>query len=269
MSDAKSAAEIEDILSSIRRLVTEDRKPAPASRPQVLSRLVVEDRLILTPAQRVQPKPESDLAFGKVTMLRRPEPKRAAQEVPEAPMLLDAPQEPDPAPLRLTEPDVRPRLHLDAAEAPADSLAWEAEMGDPAPAVSDLDWSSFTFARRPMAETYAARAEAAERLAPRAPEAVKAPVANGHASEAPVTPPVDAFILRKVDEPAAEAAPEAEPMGRVQEEDNIFSEEVLRELVRDLIREQLQGDLGERITRNIRKLVKAEIARSLTVRAAE
>ena len=42
-----------------------------------------------------------------------------------------------------------------------------------------------------------------------------------------------------------------------------FDEEVLRDLVRDLIREELQGGLGERITRNVRKLVRSEIARAL------
>ncbi len=38
-------------------------------------------------------------------------------------------------------------------------------------------------------------------------------------------------------------------------------EAMLREIVRDVLREELQGRLGERITRNIRKLVRAEIAR--------
>ena len=42
-----------------------------------------------------------------------------------------------------------------------------------------------------------------------------------------------------------------------------FDEDVLRELVRDILREELAGKMGERITRNIRKLVRAEIARSL------
>ncbi len=45
-----------------------------------------------------------------------------------------------------------------------------------------------------------------------------------------------------------------------------FDEDRLREMVRDLIREELQGPLGERITRNIRKLVRAEIARAMTLR---
>jgi hypothetical protein len=48
-----------------------------------------------------------------------------------------------------------------------------------------------------------------------------------------------------------------------------FDEAVLRDLVRDLIREELSGTLGERITRNVRKLVRAEIHRSLTARDFE
>jgi hypothetical protein len=48
-----------------------------------------------------------------------------------------------------------------------------------------------------------------------------------------------------------------------------FDEDVLRDLVRDIIREELAGTLGERITRNVRKLVRAEIARALAVREFE
>ena len=46
----------------------------------------------------------------------------------------------------------------------------------------------------------------------------------------------------------------------------VLPEQVLRDLVRDLVREQFQGDLGLHITRNIRKLVKSEIARELALR---
>ena len=45
-----------------------------------------------------------------------------------------------------------------------------------------------------------------------------------------------------------------------------FDEAALRDLIRDLIREELQGSLGERITRNVRKLVRAEIARAMSMR---
>ena len=43
----------------------------------------------------------------------------------------------------------------------------------------------------------------------------------------------------------------------------------LRPLVARLLREELQGELGERITRNVRKLVRREINRALTGREFE
>ncbi len=46
-------------------------------------------------------------------------------------------------------------------------------------------------------------------------------------------------------------------------EDAYIDEESLRELVADIVREELQGALGERITRNVRKLVRREIHRAL------
>ncbi|NAZ35746.1 hypothetical protein [Rubellimicrobium sp. CFH 75288] len=41
--------------------------------------------------------------------------------------------------------------------------------------------------------------------------------------------------------------------------------EMLRALVAEVLREELQGELGERITRNVRKLVRREILRALAV----
>ena len=46
----------------------------------------------------------------------------------------------------------------------------------------------------------------------------------------------------------------------------VSDEEALRLLVGRLIRDELQGELGERITRNVRKLVRKEILRALTAR---
>lgn len=45
---------------------------------------------------------------------------------------------------------------------------------------------------------------------------------------------------------------------------NQIDEEVLEALVSDIIRKELQGALGERITRSVRKLVRREINRALT-----
>ena len=52
-------------------------------------------------------------------------------------------------------------------------------------------------------------------------------------------------------------------------EEGVLDEEGLRELVSDLVRQELQGVLGERITRNVRRLVRREIQRAMTMRDLE
>lgn len=47
-------------------------------------------------------------------------------------------------------------------------------------------------------------------------------------------------------------------------ETRILDEDALRDMVGDIVRLELQGALGERITRNVRKLVRREIHRALT-----
>jgi hypothetical protein len=50
---------------------------------------------------------------------------------------------------------------------------------------------------------------------------------------------------------------------------DVLDEDDLRPIVARMIREELQGELGERITRNVRKLVRREILRALAARDAE
>lgn len=52
-------------------------------------------------------------------------------------------------------------------------------------------------------------------------------------------------------------------------EDAIIDEAAMRELIAELVREELQGALGERITRNVRKLVRREIHRALAAQDLE
>ena len=52
-------------------------------------------------------------------------------------------------------------------------------------------------------------------------------------------------------------------------EESILDEETLRELVSEIVREELMGELGERITRNVKKLVRREIHRALASREFE
>ena len=65
MPESMSKTEIEDVLSSIRRLVTEDQ--GPAQRPNAPT----AEKLVLTPALRIQPSPSDvSLSFGAAEPLR-------------------------------------------------------------------------------------------------------------------------------------------------------------------------------------------------------
>ena len=46
----------------------------------------------------------------------------------------------------------------------------------------------------------------------------------------------------------------------------ILDEESLRDLINAIVREELQGELGDRISRNLRKLIRREIAQVLQER---
>jgi len=48
------------------------------------------------------------------------------------------------------------------------------------------------------------------------------------------------------------------------DDEDLLDEAALRALVSEIIRKELQGTLGERITRNVRKLVRREIQRALS-----
>ena len=67
---------------------------------------------------------------------------------------------------------------------------------------------------------------------------------------------------------AASVAPETSPRdGEEEDATVILDEAMLREIVAKVLREELQGPLGERITRNVRKMVRREIARALSERS--
>jgi len=70
-------------------------------------------------------------------------------------------------------------------------------------------------------------------------------------------------------EPQQTASDADDALDVLDEGDAILDEESLRELVSDIVRQELQGALGERITRNVRKLVRREIHRALTAQDLE
>ncbi|MEH6646884.1 hypothetical protein [Sulfitobacter sp.] len=84
--------------------------------------------------------------------------------------------------------------------------------------------------------------------------------------------PLDSSEADAADE-AITAKPEARsetPIGAAfGADDQVMDEEALRDLVSEIVRSELQGALGERITRNVRKLVRREIHRALTAQEME
>ena len=71
---------------------------------------------------------------------------------------------------------------------------------------------------------------------------------------------------RRAGEAAAGQAPaDADPALAIRlDGDGPVDEDMLRDMVADIVRQELQGALGERITRNVRKLVRQEIHRVLS-----
>ncbi|MEO8242266.1 MAG: hypothetical protein ABI832_08125, partial [bacterium] len=253
-----SSLEIEDVLSSIRRLVSEDLRPgnkanaatratsAATASPAPTAK--ADEKLILTPAFRVV------------------SPNRTSPVVAAPP-----------------RPSALPRLHLGADPVIEDLAAtleraveaqdfeWESETGDAAPLVAEPEWTEDGWAELTppdvIAETIAETIvdpqppQAAPSWAQPDPDDAEAdPVAEGvqPVRHAPIAEP-DAYWADQAEaEAVAELRNAARPATSINEE-MTFDEEVLRDLVRDIIREELQGGLGERITRNVRKLVRAEI----------
>lgn len=282
MPDPMSAVEIEDVLSSIRRLVSEDLRPLSRAAP----RERINSRLVLTPAHRV--------ATAILTSVRMPAPTPApptvgpAETAGSAPMAQKFPQE------------ILRTVDAAAGEAEADeesdvtrigravfqsrtSAALVSDRADPVPPPAPEQMPSAP----PPAPPDLVRTESeglvedvpqpALRLAPlrlepsvAAPEASVEPARTAQDEERWIDQAeaeVIAALSADIEQDAISAA-----TGPAEGEHSLFAEEprfdeaVLRDLVRDLIREELQGSLGERITRNVRKLVRAEIARALSVR---
>jgi cell pole-organizing protein PopZ len=232
MSEPLSNPEIEDVVSSIRRLVSTDARPR--------SRDLAHDKLILTSALRVVSEAEAEVTPAVTEAVLAEEP---VAEGPETTLhLVEAEwedqlwEEPEPSLAEIAEAVEDAEIVLPEAEVAPVAEAWPASVAEPLAA-----WG----------ETGAGWAEEQQISV------------GGWSSD--TAPEADAAAVEVEDVLAATLAEAAEEQGGV----TAIDESVLHDIVRKLIREELQGDLGERITRNVRKLVRAEINRALAARAYE
>lgn len=310
MPDPVTNVEIEDVLSSIRRLVANGRKEREAARAAPPA----EERLVLSPSLRVDddsPRPAEPDGFIWKDLAEDERPDGAAHAHPDAAddaADLAAPERTYPddvaaaeAPLddsltagepeTLAQPqsefpqespkDAIPEETPAAGEASGASAGREAQVAGFEAAVADRDdqWepdgpSEDAFAGHEVPtldwrdvsedpeqhESTASRPEEAAWPGPDAPapEEVEdeGPAQDLAESARDAAPSPDA-------EPATERGPAPEA-GGITLDDAVLDEETLRDMVAEIVRQELQGALGERITRNVRKLVRREIHRALT-----
>lgn len=301
MSDPVTNVEIEDVLSSIRRLVSngpQGRAAKPAAPP---AEAPPEERLVLTPALRVDDSPPTaqhdsfvwkdmldEAKTGEPYHGTDPEPETdslpepdstdlTADEVPQTGALFQSRRTPLSRSNRQTEdeaeaprPDDAAPLGLEAQAAEFEAAVasrddqWEPDgttddalAGRPVPTLDWRDLEEETQAAVPenthevepnwgmpdwtSTEARAAAEQEPERQDTSAQEQDSAPDATGS---------------------AASDTPDA-PRG-LSIDDSLLDEDTLRDLIAEIVREELQGALGERITRNVRKLVRREIHRALT-----
>lgn len=71
------------------------------------------------------------------------------------------------------------------------------------------------------------------------------------------------------DAPVEDLGDTPSPFTFPETEDGVLDEETLREIIVDVVREELQGVLGQRITRNVRKMVRREIRLALAAEDLE
>lgn len=221
MTEAMSRREIEDVLSSIRRIVSHDVHPNGTQEQQAPS----HGKLLLTSELRVDnPAPASQDAQS------------------------------------LSKDQSDPLVEADTA--PAVSQASDTEQGAPA-ALPFLMSAQVSASAAPILALNPTPAQDMQAVEPEQAytEADLQSSLEDSAMEATLAR-LESVLANSVQPNAARTpAASSEPS-----DDEIIDEGVLYQIVAHIVRQELQGELGEKITRNIRKLVRSEVARELQLR---
>ncbi|MDP5367077.1 MAG: hypothetical protein NWT12_12385 [Paracoccaceae bacterium] len=308
MSDPVTNVAIEDVLSSIRRLVSEDARVRPVglrAEPEVAE--VSEPsagKLVLTPALRVS-APADDEAQDEAQHEEQHEEQQ------------DAPRHDDAVEADLSAVDedrsedtqAQDAMHDDLSDALADvdahpaeaevsqtgdesAMAWEDHLDDtrdtaplrlsdalaadiPEALIDTADDAGDAVSEPEIMAFQAGETHDEWTMSSVAPEGEEAMIAEAEDAEDAGASADFVFASSRdaaehddatVHAAAYVASDDGEEAAAsiFRDDDTILDEESLRELVAEIVRQELQGALGERITRNVRKLVRREIHRALT-----
>lgn len=344
MSDPVSNAEIEDVLSSIRRLVSNDDRSAqgdarpdtgqetpPAPPAPDNGRPAAAEALVLTPALRVSGADTRARQHDEDEARARSQEPAPQDDRQAATPAHDEHEARDEDSARQTEDETGARDDIDEAndaspEPEARAADSEADTGTDTGADTDTGTETGTeIGTETGADDEAgqeqgdpwqddAERESAEALSERVAGFEAAVAARDDAwdpdgnnlnddnaaaptepfswqdgiEDAELVPPDEGLepYVAEDDEVSADTAaqkaasgPEPDPAaenGFLADEDllgdddaTVLDEDALRDLVTEIVRQELQGSLGERITRNVRKLVRREIHRALATKELE
>ena len=322
MSNSVSSFEIEDVLSSIRRLVSVDERE---QKQDSKSEDSTQDRLVLSPALRIDgdtpadhdavvddiakaADDDEDGAGEDATDVAEDQSDDVSQPGDDVPNPAEADDnrgdatEDDPQDTAEDHIEVVSDPSADDDEEENEDGVWEVltfshsdyrapESNTKVDAVADRDAATLEDV---IAEVEAAVATQDDQWEPDEPTDIDfypettEPIAWGDSLEDAAEPEEAPVAEEKVaDAGAAAAQSETTASGVVSEADQaqadevetadkewfadnaLLDEDALRDLIGDIVRQELQGALGERITRNVRKLVRREIHRALMAQTFE
>ena len=250
MSEAEKSNEVEDVLSSIRRLVAERPNAAPEPvKPVEIQAMApkANDEPVAKETAQPETKPDTD---------KKPTSFVEKMNASIAQMTQDTAETPDEEPVP-EETETVSEKHTGDLDAFLENAAQQqsktvepvvATLEKPEPLVLRADMVT---ERKKPTETIIDKAE---------PEITEQPETvfqeNPEGSAEEIIIPDDI----QDDETIFESNAEQPADGQFIDEDTI------REIVSEMVRAELQGDLGDRITRNVRKLVRREIQHALAAR---
>ena len=287
MSDPVTNVEIEDVLSSIRRLVSESggaqaevRKASkifenkapepetgaetPAEKPAVL------DKLVLTPSLRVAEAPEAVVESEDTS-----EPEAEAERTSNAE--IEAADEAEDA-------HEAEEHHAEVSEETQPEAVSEESAERAAETEQTPEQSADEHVNAPEGESLKDRIEQLEAAVSSQDgeweeendESVETLQWEDHGTEGTSDENMSAPEAFAEHHHDFDAADEADKITEAEDEydflagdETLLDEDTLREMVADIVRQELQGALGERITRNVRKLVRREIHRALMAQEFE
>jgi hypothetical protein len=288
MSNTEKLGNVEDVLSSIRRLVADGEGPAP-EQPQDTTPIILKevDIIVVKPTESASPQVESKKISTEPT-------KRSASFVEtmnaSIAKITKETQLEDTSALDTAEQDAQLGAFLDRATENAlgyDETVQLVEIDEPVEMAEVRVSNAITETEEPAAviltkpEPYILHSAIATEpeFAEEVPDNPTTQCAASIDEEDTPLEPVSSLQITHEEEAEEITIPEDiedDEAAMVREIDvtdqpgtHLIDEDALREIVSELVRAELQGDLGDRITHNVRKLVRREIHSALANRELE